>query len=134
MSNPAPATPPSGPPTNAGPDVVGGLRLTLGRDLVALGFLIVFASLALAMVFFRTAADVTSVVAPIVTMVGTLVGTVFGVQVAAQSSAAQATGSTGGGTGTGTTGESPPSDGAAGLGGTTSGNSSSRGNPRLEDF
>lgn len=66
------------------------LRLTLGRDLVALLFTVVIASVALALLFFRTSGEVVAVIAPVTTMVGTLVGTIFGVQASAQGGAAQA--------------------------------------------
>lgn len=56
----------------------------MGRDLVALGFVIVIAALGLALLFFRTAADVAAAIGPVTTLVGTLVGTIFGVQAATQ--------------------------------------------------
>lgn len=65
------------------------LRLTLGRDLVALGFIVVVAALGMALLFFSTAADVAAAIAPVTTLVGTLIGTVFGVQAATQGQAGQ---------------------------------------------
>jgi len=59
-------------------------RLTVGRDLLGLSFLLVLGSLALAVAFYPTAADVATVVGPITTLVGTLIGTIFGVQVTNQ--------------------------------------------------
>lgn len=66
------------------------LRMTLGRDLVALGFIVVIAALAMALLLFPTAAEVAAAIGPVTTLVGTLVGTVFGVQAATQGQAAQA--------------------------------------------
>lgn len=69
------------------------IRVALGRDLVALGFVIVLASLSLALLFLSTATEVAAAIAPVTTMVGTLIGTVFGVQAANQAQTAKATSS-----------------------------------------
>lgn len=53
----------------------------IGRDLVALGFLLVAAVFVVAMAFLTAASDIATVVAPVTTLVGTLVGAMFGVQV-----------------------------------------------------
>ena len=65
-------------------------RILIGRDLVALAFLIVLCTFVVAVAFLDTAADIVAVVAPITTLVGTLIGTIFGVQVANQGRAAEA--------------------------------------------
>jgi hypothetical protein len=59
----------------------GGRKLTTGRDLVALGFLLVAAVFVVAIAFLSAATDIATVVAPVTTLVGTLIGAVFGVQV-----------------------------------------------------
>lgn len=53
----------------------------VGRDLVALGFLLVAAVFVVAVAFLTAATDIATVVGPVTTLVGTLVGAVFGVQV-----------------------------------------------------
>lgn len=81
---------PQDPPAGPGPQAdEPQLRVALGRDLVALGFIVVLAALGIAVLFFRTAADVAAAIGPITTMIGTLVGTVFGTQTAARNQAAQ---------------------------------------------
>jgi hypothetical protein len=59
-------------------------RLSVGRDLLGLAFLLVLASFVVAIAFFSTAKDVVTVMGPITTLVGTLIGTMFGVQTANQ--------------------------------------------------
>jgi hypothetical protein len=66
-----------------------GMRIRYGRDLVALGLVIVFATFVIAILFYGSAQDVIAVVAPVTTLVGTLVGTIFGVQSATQATAEQ---------------------------------------------
>jgi|GEM_PF-5838695 len=63
------------------------LRLVVGRDLVALGFVLILAAFALAVAFFRTATDVATVLAPVTTLVGSLIGAMFGVQAGNQARA-----------------------------------------------
>lgn len=72
----------SAPPHQASDD--SPLRLLMGRDLIALGFLLVLASLALAVAFFDTATDVATAIGPVTTLVGSLLGAVFGIQVGSQ--------------------------------------------------
>lgn len=68
------------------------LRMSLGRDLVALGFLLVLGVFVIAISFYAAANDVATAVGPVTTLVGTLIGTVFGAQVGSQGKAeAQAT-------------------------------------------
>lgn len=68
------------------------LRMNLGRDLVALGFLLVLGVFVIAISFYAAANDVATAVGPVTTLVGTLIGTVFGAQVGSQGKAeAQAT-------------------------------------------
>lgn len=59
-------------------------RLSVGRDLLALSFLLVLGVFVVAVAFYDTAQDVATVIGPITTLVGTLIGVVFGVQTANQ--------------------------------------------------
>jgi hypothetical protein len=61
----------------------------LGRDLVAIGLIIVFSSFVISILFFGSAQDVVAVLAPITTLIGTLIGTIFGVQTATQAGTEQ---------------------------------------------
>lgn len=65
-------------------------RLSIGRDVLGLAFLLVISTFAIAVVYYPTAADVTTVVGPVTTLVGTLIGTIFGVQATSQSRDVQA--------------------------------------------
>ena len=60
-------------------------RLMVGRDLVALGFVVVVASIGLAIVFLAPdATAIATAIAPVLTLVGTLVGAVFGAEIGNQ--------------------------------------------------
>ncbi|MHA6523524.1 hypothetical protein [Tessaracoccus sp. G1721] len=87
------ALPPQQPEPSQPAGEAPHIRVALGRDLVALGFVIVLASLSLALLFLPTATEVAAAIAPVTTMVGTLIGTVFGVQAANQAQSAKATAS-----------------------------------------
>ncbi|EWT03697.1 hypothetical protein N865_09515 [Intrasporangium oryzae NRRL B-24470] len=63
------------------------LRMHLGRDLVALGFLLVLGVFVIAISFYAAATDVATAVGPVTTLVGTLIGTVFGAQIGSQGKA-----------------------------------------------
>jgi len=53
----------------------------VGRDLVALGFIVVVATVALAILFLAPdATAIATAVAPVTTLIGTLIGAVFGVE------------------------------------------------------
>lgn len=79
------------PPTDPKPDAPSPLappspwRLMVGRDLVALGFVVVVASTGLAIVFLAPdATAIATAIAPVLTLVGTLVGAVFGAEIGNQ--------------------------------------------------
>ena len=73
---------PTEPPADPQPArVPSRFQLMIGRDLVALGFLLVAAVFVVAIAFLGAATDIATVVAPVTTLVGTLIGAVFGVQV-----------------------------------------------------
>lgn len=67
--------------------VLDMLRMHLGRDLVALGFLLVLGVFVIAISFYAAATDVATAVGPVTTLVGTLIGTVFGAQIGSQGKA-----------------------------------------------
>lgn len=109
-------------------------QLMVGRDLVALGFVVVVASIGLAIVFLAPdATAIATAVAPVLTLVGTLVGAVFGAQIGNQGKQAE--------TQAKNDAQARAIEAVALLDPATGvelvnswRNSSSRGNPTLEDF